>query len=74
MIKVTQEEFDKVENLVKHFGTKGRTLHTKIIYQLWPQLFGVKKRPNGCGACLRTDARTFIEAWKKLDAADIHIT
>lgn len=70
MIQVTQEQADKVAELKAKAHIKGGVrINTIIIYELWPLLFGIRKKPNGCNSCLRNDMRTFLTQWDKLAAA-----
>lgn len=69
MIIVTKPEFDKVQDLRKVANIRGKHINTRIVYELWHKLFGVKKVPNGCSNCLKTDLRTFLTKWIQLEEA-----
>ena len=74
MIEVTSRQLQMVRDLELMQNIRGRTINTRIIYELWPQLYGVKKRPNGCNACLRSDMGKFLTYFKKLEeAGDIEV-
>jgi len=66
-IELTQEQINQIEHLVANHNKGGLKLNTRVIYQLWPQFFGVKKVPNGCGACHRTDLLNFVNQYKELN-------
>ena len=66
MIQVTQRQEEMVAELMEKRRMRGVKINTRILYELWPQLFGIKKRPNGCNACLRADMNQFLTKWEQL--------
>ena len=66
-IELTTEENSKIEYLVANHNKGNMKLNTRVIYQLWPQFFGIKKVPNGCGACHRNDLLNFVNQYKELN-------
>jgi hypothetical protein len=69
-IELTKEQADAIEYLVAHHNIGGLKLNTRVIYQLWQQFFGVRKVPNGCGACHRTDLLNFVNQYNELKNID----
>ena len=67
MIEITPRQLQMVRDLELLQNTRGRTINTRVVYELWPLMYGVKKRPNGCNACLRADLNKFITDFKKLE-------
>lgn len=63
-VLLTQEEYDLARTAVSKAGTRNQTINTKIIYALWQKFFGIRKAPNGCGACMKTDLTNFASAWR----------
>jgi hypothetical protein len=61
---LTQEEYDSAKVTVSKAGTRNQMINSKIIYVLWQKFFGIRKAPNGCGACMRTDLTNFASAWR----------
>ena len=66
MIQITERQEQMVAELKERYQWRNISLNTRIVYELWPQLFGVKKRPNGCNACLRADLNAFFQKWDQL--------
>ncbi len=63
---ITKQEHEQVIALLDGHKLKGRTVQTKIIYDLWQRMFGIRKRPNGCGACMKTDLNNFVTKWNEI--------
>jgi len=67
MIQVTAEQAAQIEEIRAKSRIRGGVrINTIIIYQLWPLLFGVSKKPNGCNSCLRADLNAFMTKWDHL--------
>ena len=60
MIEITQRQQQMVEELREKQNLRGIKINTRIVYELWPLFFGVKRRPNGCNACLRADMNQLL--------------
>jgi hypothetical protein len=63
-VVLTQQEYDLAKVAVGKAGTRNQMINTKIIYGIWQKFFGVRKAPNGCPSCMRTDLTNFASAWK----------
>ena len=70
-IEVTSIEIQKVYTLESEQRIRGRRINTRIVYELWPRMFGVRKVPNGCGACQKSDMNVFLTHCKKLKENDL---
>jgi hypothetical protein len=69
-IQITQAQFDMATTVVALANMRGKRINTKIVYELWPKLFGLRKVSNGCNACSLADLGNFAMAWKALVDAD----
>ena len=61
---LTQEEYDSARVTVSKAGTRNQMINSKVIYVLWQKFFGMRKAPNGCPSCMRTDLTNFASAWR----------
>ena len=67
MIQITKRQLAMVEELRERYTVRGNIkLNTRIVYELWQPFFGVRKRPNGCNACLRADMNQFMTKYDQL--------
>ena len=69
MIQITSRQQEMVQELKERHNIRGIKLNTRIVYELWPKLFGVRKKPNGCNACLRADMNNFLQKFDQLQQA-----
>lgn len=63
-VSLTQEQYDSARLTVSKAGTRNQMINSKIIYVLWQNFFGIRKAPNGCPSCMRTDLTNFASAWR----------
>jgi len=61
---LTQAEYDEARITVSKAGTRNQMINSRIIYVLWQKFFGIRKAPNGCPSCMRTDLTNFASAWR----------
>jgi len=61
---LTQAEYDEARIAVSKAGTRNQMINSRIIYVLWQKFFGIRKAPNGCPSCMRTDLTNFASAWR----------
>ncbi len=74
MIQITERQSKLLEELRSRRLIRGIKMNTRIVYELWPALFGVAKKPNGCNACLRSDMNQFFTKIEQLEAqGEIHV-
>lgn len=66
-IELTSEQLAQITYLEEFKNRGNMKLNTKIVYQLWYSFFGVRKAPNGCGSCMRTDLYNFITQYNELN-------
>lgn len=71
---ITTRQQKLVEELRRNRQMRGIRMNTRVLYELWPQLFGTRKQPNGCNQCLRNDMNKFFTEYEKLEAqGDIEV-
>jgi len=66
-IELTTEQLAQIDYLDQFKNRGNMKLNTRVVYQLWLPFFGVRKAPNGCGACMRTDLLNFITKYNELN-------
>ena len=70
MIEVNAQQVEQIETLRKKVNMRGGSkMQTRVIYELWPQLFGIRRVPNGCNKCAVNDVKAFIAKYDELVAA-----